>query len=127
VKSELPVFSAETRSSQVPTSAVRLPLLFDGTLPCLWVIYSSHPTPSPLLQMHPLAQPALDIHHAALSSLPPTTPLGPAFLASPGGATAFHLVLHYPQRWLTTPCWIGLALMMTLMMMTLTIRWGLRA
>jgi hypothetical protein len=69
--------AAETRSSQAPTSD-RSPLLFGGTCRALWVIYSSHPTPSPTLLMHSLAQAAVDIHHAALSLLPRPLRLRPS-------------------------------------------------
>jgi hypothetical protein len=50
--------------------------------------------------MHPLAQAAVDIHHAALSSLPQPLRLLPTGQHSqlPRGATVFHLDLHYPQR-----------------------------
>jgi hypothetical protein len=47
-------------------------------LPCLWVIYSSHPTPSPTLLMHSLVQAAVDIHHAALPLLPRPLRLRPS-------------------------------------------------
>jgi hypothetical protein len=68
--------AAETKNQ---SSADRRPLaaFIWRNLPCILAIYSSHPTPSPTLLMHSLAQPAVDIHHAALSSLPQALRLRP--------------------------------------------------
>ena len=75
-------------------------------LPCILAIYSSHPTPSPTLLMHSLAQAAVDIHHAALSSLPqalrlPPRASVPSFPGVPPRFTSIYINLH--DR-LTAPC-----------------------
>jgi hypothetical protein len=84
-----------------PVKRRRRPLaaFISRSLPCLLVIYSSHPTPSPTLLALPGAGHRRYPPRRFVSSpsAAPTAPLGSAFLASPG-CHQFYLDFDQPHR-----------------------------